>query len=110
MNEKELQQELATLEEKIAELPIGYISKKMILGKERYYLRWTENGKREERYISEAIEEELRPKIEERKKLQKRVKEINALLAVKKAKPSTEKLQFQTSLSSTLCKQALEIK
>ncbi len=84
MSEIEMRQELAILEKRISELPKGYISKKTISGNNRYYLRWTEGGKRQEKYISETIAEELYPQIEERKHLEKRVKEINALIAVKK--------------------------
>ncbi len=39
------------IEEELARLPIGYISKKRIGGKDRFYLQWTENGKLKSRYI-----------------------------------------------------------
>ena len=47
MNNQEIQNELLQVQKKIAELPAGYISKKNINGKTRYYLQWTENGKKE---------------------------------------------------------------
>ena len=37
--------QISELEKKISSLPVGYISKKLISGKERYYQQWTENGK-----------------------------------------------------------------
>ena len=41
------------LEQEIGELPVGYISKKNIHGKTRYYRQWTENGKIKSQYIRE---------------------------------------------------------
>ena len=42
------------IEDELAGLPAGYISKKMIHGKERFYLQWMENGKLKSRYIKAA--------------------------------------------------------
>lgn len=47
------------LEERIENLPKGYISKKNISGKERYYLQWKEKGKVKSKYIREEELEEL---------------------------------------------------
>ena len=100
MNEKELQQELTELEERIAELPIGYISKKTIAGKVRFYLQWTEEGKKKSKYVDDVLAEKLRSQIEERKQLQARVKEIKALLprTVRKTKRAVDDMQFQTNV------------
>ena len=50
--------QISDLESQIASLPVGYISKKMINGKERYYQQWTENGKIKSKYIkNEEVEE-----------------------------------------------------
>ena len=38
--------EVEMLEQQIAQLPVGYISKKNIHNKTRYYRQWTENGKK----------------------------------------------------------------
>ena len=43
--------QISDLESQIASLPVGYISKKMINGKERYYQQCTENGKIKSKYI-----------------------------------------------------------
>ena len=48
---EDISSQIADLEEQIAKLPVGYISKKMINGKERYYQQWTENGKVKSKYI-----------------------------------------------------------
>ncbi len=64
------------IEERIAALPAGYISKKNINGKTRYYLQWKENGKVKSRYLREEEAEEILAKIEERRQLQKRLKEL----------------------------------
>ena len=42
---------IAELEKELAESINGYISRKVIKGKERFYLQWTENGKLKSRYI-----------------------------------------------------------
>ena len=38
-----MKEKIQELERQIAALPIGYISKKTINGKTRYYHQWTEN-------------------------------------------------------------------
>lgn len=100
MNEKELRQELTTLEERIAVLPAGYISKKTIAGKVRYYLQWTEEGKKKSKYVDEVLADKLRSQIEERKRLQARVKGIKALLprTVQKTTRAKDDMQFQTNV------------
>jgi hypothetical protein len=82
MDIKELQNELDRIREEIATLPIGYISQKTIYGKTRYYHQWTENGKKKSKYIDNSIVEELQAKIERRKELQKREKELSMLVNV----------------------------
>lgn len=64
------------IEEQIATLPVGYISKKNINGKIRYYLQWKESGKMKSQYLREGEVEKMRAKIEERRQLQKRLKEL----------------------------------
>lgn len=66
------------LEERIENLPKGYISKKNINGKARHYLQWKENGKVKSKYIREEELEELQSQIDERKRLQGRLKEKKA--------------------------------
>ena len=46
MDEQKRLETIQELERQIAGLPIGYISKKNINGKTRYYHQWSENGKK----------------------------------------------------------------
>lgn len=80
MNSQEIQNELAQIRQEIAILPKGYVSEKTINGKTRYYLQWTEEGKKKSKYIEEAAVEELRIQIERRRQLQKREKALVASL------------------------------
>lgn len=80
--DENLREELAALEQKIAELPRGYLSKKTINGKVRFYLQWTEDGKKKSKYVGDALADSLHSQIEERKRLQERVKEIRTQLSV----------------------------
>ena len=80
MNNQEIQNELLQVQKEIAELPAGYISKKNINGKTRYYLQWTEGGKKKSKYVDDAIVDDLRAKIERRRELQKKEKELTFML------------------------------
>ena len=80
MNNQENQNELLQVQKEIAKLPVGYISKKNINGKTRYYLQWTEDGKKKSKYVDDELAEELRAKIERRRELQKREKELTFML------------------------------
>ena len=80
MNNQEIQNELLQVQKEIAELPAGYISKKTINGKTKQYLQWTANGKTESNYFDDELAEELRVKIERRRELQKREKELTFML------------------------------
>ncbi len=51
MDLSERQIQASKLEQQIANLPAGSITKKTIKGKEYFYHRWTENKKRREKYI-----------------------------------------------------------
>ena len=53
-----MKEKIQELERQIAALPIGYISKKTINGKTRYYHQWTENGKKHSQYLRDG---ELEP-------------------------------------------------
>ena len=79
MNNQEIQNELLQVQKEIAELPAGYISKKNINGKTRYYLQWSEDGKKKSKYVDDAIVDDLRAKIERRRELQKREKELKSI-------------------------------
>ena len=72
--------DIKELEEQIAKLPIGYITEKVINDKKYYCQQWKENGKSKSHYISEEEANTLKPRIEERKKLQKELKALKKTL------------------------------
>ena len=65
------------IEDELAGLPKGYISKKTIHGKERFYLQWMENGKLKSRYIKAAEYDAVKAQVERRKHLQEELRAIN---------------------------------
>jgi len=96
----ELENELSKIRQEISELPIGYISKKTINGKTKQYLQWTEDGKKKSKYVDDELAEELRAKIERRRELQKREKELTFMLPKpqKTEKQVKEKHVFKTDV------------
>ena len=78
---------ISELEKEIASLPVGYISKKTINGKVRYYRQWTENGKTKSQYIRENEFDGVSKAIERRKELQEKLKELNKNQTAKEIKP-----------------------
>ena len=64
------------IEEELARLPNGYISKKMINAKERFYLQWLENGKLKSKYIKAAEFDEISAQMEKKKQLQDELKAL----------------------------------
>ena len=78
MDEQKRLETIQELERQIAGLPIGYISKKNINGKTRYYHQWTENGKKRSKYLRDGEMEPLQEQIEQRKSLQAELKKLQA--------------------------------
>jgi hypothetical protein len=75
MEGRDINGRIEAFEKQISELPKGSISIKKVNGKSYYYHRWTEDGKRREQYVSADAVEELRAGIEQRKALEKDLKE-----------------------------------
>ena len=94
MDELQRQKMIQELEKKIAELPVGYISKKAINGKIQYYHQWTEGGKKRSQYLRDGEMEPLREQIEQRKSLQAQLKELRSGMP----KVRQPKLDFETSV------------
>ena len=65
------------IKDRIADLPVGYISEKTINGKKQYYRQWRENGKLTGKYISAEELDSIRGQIEARKQLEE---ELDCLL------------------------------
>ena len=80
MNKDEIIKELSKIQKEIIELPIGYISKKNINNKIRFYLQWVEDGKKKSKYIDESIVDKLSADIEKRRELKKKEKELSLML------------------------------
>ena len=78
-----LNDKITRLEAEIAELPIGYISKKNINGAIKQYHQWTEEGKKKSKYIDDETALVLSEKIDKRRKLQQELKTAKALLPKK---------------------------
>lgn len=80
MEQKERIARVKELEKEIAALPVGSVSRKKINGKIYYYRRWTENGKRVEKYVSANEVEGLRQQIQKRKALESELKGLQQKL------------------------------
>lgn len=76
MDSKEIAVRINELKNEISKLPVGYISKKNINGKTRYYHQWTELGKIKSKYIKDGELDGLREQIEKRRSLQSELKEL----------------------------------
>ena len=88
MNQEEAQTRMKELEQQIAELPVGSITRKTVNGKIYFYQRWSENGKRREKYIPLDDVDAFREQIEHRKTLEQEIKALRrGLPKVKKAEP-----------------------
>ena len=72
--------QIAEAEREIAVLPEGSITKKKVRNKEYYYHRITRNGKRVENYVSFEQVPDLKEKIEKRKALEKKLRELKRML------------------------------
>ena len=68
--------EINCIENQIDMLPKGSITKKVIQGKDRYYLQWREGDKVRSRYVKEAELPELSAQIAQRKNLQQKLVEL----------------------------------
>ena len=88
---------ISELEKEIATLPIGYISKKTIGGKTRYYRQWTENGKIKSKYIPNEEYDEVSQAIARRKELQKQLKELKKKQPIHNEQ-MTEPFDYETNV------------
>ena len=78
------QNKVAVLEQEIAALPIGYISRKNIRGKIKQYHQWTEDGKKKSKYLDDSTAAELSELIEKRRNLEKELRELKKQLPKQK--------------------------
>lgn len=94
-NQNPLQQ-IESLKQQIAVLPIGSISRKKINGKIRFYHQWTENGKTKSKYLRDGEVEPLQRQIEKRRELQKELRMLQAKLP----KHTGKELAFETNATT----------
>ena len=73
-----IQEQIRRLEQELSECVSGYISHKMIGGKERLYLQWTENGKLKSRYLKAGESDAVCASVERRRQLQEQLKRLRA--------------------------------
>ena len=92
------QTRMAMLEQEIAALPIGYISRKNIRGKVRLYLQWTENGKKKSKYLDDDTAAELSVLIEKRRSLEKELRELRKQLPKQKSTTVEETYTFRSDV------------
>ena len=81
MNQQEQLKQIASLTERINELPKGYISRKKVGSQVYFYHQWSENGQKKSRYLRDDEIAGLSEKIEARKMLQEELKKAKAELA-----------------------------
>ena len=93
MDGEKMQKKIEELEQQIAELPVGYISKKKIHGKDRFYHQWTEDGKVRSKYLREGEKEPLEEQVQKRRKLQAQLKELKAKMP--KARKNTKGIEIE---------------
>ena len=79
MNPTEIQARINELETQVSNLPAGSIAKKTIKGKDYFYHRQTQNGKRHEKYVPADDVDDLRAQIKQRKKLERELREMKKL-------------------------------
>lgn len=85
-----------SIRRRIAELPAGSISIKTIKGKEQPYLQWTEGGKTKSRYLKAAEREEVFAQVEERKRLEEELAQVERESADAGAPPYPA-MEFETN-------------
>ena len=71
-------EQITALEKELLGCVNGYISRKIINGRERFYLQWTENGKLKSRYIKSDELDKVRASVERRKQIKEKLKELKA--------------------------------
>ena len=103
MELSELQAKITELEQQIAELPAGSVTKKTINGNAYFYHRWTEDKKRREKYIPAEEVDSFRKQIERRKGLEKELKVLQKQLPRK----SVSAASAHTFASNILAGEAL---
>lgn len=85
MEQPELRSRIADLEQQIAELPAGSVTRKTVSGKVYFYRRWTEDRKRREKYIPAEDAGFFREQTARRRELEKELKALQKKLPERSA-------------------------
>ena len=91
MDRFDILEQIEQLEKEIATLPAGNVSAKKINGKEYYYHRYMQSGKRVEKYVAFEQADELRVLIDKRRQLEAEVR------LLKKSLPATKRVSKKKS-------------
>ncbi len=81
MDSTGLQQQIHELEQRISSLPAGSVAKKTVKGKTYFYHRWSQEGKRLEKYLPASEVDGFSEQINRRKELEQELKALKAQLA-----------------------------
>ena len=92
------QTRIAMLEQEIASLPIGYISRKNIRGKVKLYHQWTENSKKKSKYLDDDTAAELSVLIDKRRSLEKELRELKKQLPKQKRATTEDTYTFKSDV------------
>ena len=98
-----ISEQIAALEKELSECPNGYLSRKMINGRERFYLQWTEDGKLKSKYMKADELEQVRASVERRKLLQKKLKDLKQL------PPKEYRIKISDERRCEICKALREL-
>ena len=98
MEQSEIQSRIADLERQIAALPAGSITKKTVNGRQYLYHRWTEDKKRREKFIPLEEVDAFRTRIEQRKALEKELKDLRGQLPRTGAKVHAYTADYATNV------------
>lgn len=93
---EDINTKIIDLEREINSLPIGTLTTKKVNGKEYYYHRYTLNHKRYEEYIDFKEVNELKNKINKRKKLEDKLKILKKSKEYKVVKKKKDDHEFKT--------------
>ncbi len=104
MERDTIAKQIAELTERINQLPKGYISQKTISGKVYSYYQWTENGKKQSKYLRDDEIATLTAQIEERKCLQTALKTLRSDVG---SEPETQ--ADRSSLNCTLMHKRIKV-
>jgi len=102
--------QLEYLKDKINDLPNGYISKKTIKGKIKYYLQWQNEGKKKSKYIPNEQLEEITKKIEKRRILQEEFKTLSKYISENNIDKKNRDFISNIKIEESLIKYVNEVK